>query len=75
MSSKDKFDTDSIGDTKRGPIVDTTTDVEDSIDGQDDVRVPQRRQIGLFSAVFIIFNRIIGTGCVGIRLKLVSVLN
>ena len=32
-------------------------------DGEDEGgRVPERRQIGLFSAVFIIFNRIIGTG-------------
>lgn len=30
----------------------------------DDERVPGRKQIGLFSAVFIIFNRIIGTGWV-----------
>ncbi|PPQ95601.1 hypothetical protein CVT26_008630 [Gymnopilus dilepis] len=61
-ATKDKFDTDSLTDAKRSTIVDTATDLEGSVDGQDDIRVPERRQIGLFSAVFIIFNRIIGTG-------------
>ena len=61
-ATKDKFDTDSLTDVKRSTIVDTATDLEGSVDGQDDIRVPERRQIGLFSAVFIIFNRIIGTG-------------
>ncbi|PPQ71257.1 hypothetical protein CVT24_009511 [Panaeolus cyanescens] len=36
--------------------------VSESIASNDDERVPERRQIGLVSAVFIIFNRIIGTG-------------
>ncbi|KAG5651622.1 hypothetical protein H0H81_008027, partial [Sphagnurus paluster] len=35
----------------------------------DEVRNPERRQIGLFSAVFIIFNRIIGTGNVNYALS------
>ncbi|KAF8887845.1 high affinity methionine permease [Gymnopilus junonius] len=60
-SSNDKSYTDSINDSKR-EVVDTAADLEDPIEAQDDVRVPERRQIGLFSAVFIIFNRIIGTG-------------
>ncbi|KAF9048972.1 high affinity methionine permease [Panaeolus papilionaceus] len=36
--------------------------ISESIVSDDDERVPERRQIGLVSAVFIIFNRIIGTG-------------
>ncbi|PPQ92637.1 hypothetical protein CVT25_007716 [Psilocybe cyanescens] len=39
-----------------------TQSVDDNIDFRDDDSIPERRQIGLFSAVFIIFNRIIGTG-------------
>lgn len=46
-------------DIKKG--LDHTADVEVEVD-VDEVRNPERRQIGLVSAVFIIFNRIIGTG-------------
>ncbi len=35
---------------------------QNAIADADAANVPNRRQIGLFSAVFIIFNRIIGTG-------------
>lgn len=37
---------------------------QNAIADADAANVPTRRQIGLFSAVFIIFNRIIGTGYV-----------
>ena len=46
------------------------TDEEHAIEAQrrfdeaDAANVPGRKQIGLVSAIFIIFNRIIGTGCV-----------
>ncbi|TFK24801.1 high affinity methionine permease [Coprinopsis marcescibilis] len=39
-----------------------TSDVDDEIKFVDNTDVPGRRQIGLFSSIFIIFNRIIGTG-------------
>lgn len=39
----------------------------------DEVRNPERRQIGLFSAVFIIFNRIIGTGYVLLISRIASI--
>ncbi|KIM37300.1 hypothetical protein M413DRAFT_448598 [Hebeloma cylindrosporum] len=48
-------------DVKKG-VVKVLDEVDDNIDFRDDDSVPERRQIGLFSAVFIIFNRIIGTG-------------
>ncbi|PPQ92638.1 hypothetical protein CVT25_007717 [Psilocybe cyanescens] len=40
----------------------STRSPDDSIDFRDDGSIPEHRQIGLFSAVFFIFNRIIGTG-------------
>jgi len=43
-------------------VVDVVVEADDNIDFRDDDSIPERRQIGLFSAVFIIFNRIIGTG-------------
>ena len=48
----------------------TNDDTERAIEAQirfdeaDAANVPGRKQIGLFSAIFIIFNRIIGTGYV-----------
>ena len=47
-------------------VVDVVVEADDNIDFRDDDGIPERRQIGLFSAVFIIFNRIIGTGWVGL---------
>lgn len=38
--------------------------IDVGITGDDDSNRPERRQIGLISAIFIIFNRIIGTGYV-----------
>jgi hypothetical protein len=51
-------------DKKVGSVQDVYEADDDNIDfrGDDDTQVPKRRQIGVFSAVFIIFNRIIGTG-------------
>jgi len=43
-------------------VVGVVVEAEDNIDFHDDDSIPERRQIGLFSAVSIIFNRIIGTG-------------
>ena len=43
-------------------VVDVVDDADDNIDFRDDDSIPEPRQIGLFSAVFIIFNRIISTG-------------
>ena len=42
--------------------VDVRSTDADSIKFVDESNVENRRQIGLFSAIFIIFNRIIGTG-------------
>ena len=47
-------------------VVDVVVEADDNIDFRDDDSIPEPRQIGLFSAVFIIFNRIIGTGWVGL---------
>ncbi|TFK34255.1 high affinity methionine permease [Crucibulum laeve] len=49
----------STGDMKKGEEGYAESDVVYSFEEEE---VPERRQIGLFSAVFIIFNRIIGTG-------------
>ena len=52
------------------PHSETNADTERAIEAQirfeeaDAANVPGRKQIGLFSAIFIIFNRIIGTGYV-----------
>ena len=37
-------------------VVDVVDDADDNIDFRDDDSIPEPRQIGLFSAVFIIFN-------------------
>ncbi len=44
----------------------STTDIQHEYDGQlqQDSTGTRKRHIGIFSAVFIIFNRIIGTGYV-----------
>ena len=44
-------------------VVDVVDEADDNIDFRDDDSIPEPRQIGLFSAVFIIFN---STGWVGI---------
>lgn len=62
MSSSDSHDAHGYPkDKKLRDSVDTAPHV-------DEVANPKRRQIGLFSAVFIIFNRIIGTGYVSTKL-------
>lgn len=44
--------------------VEVSSDDNINFHHEDVVPNHERRQIGIFSAVFIIFNRIIGTGCV-----------
>jgi len=46
-------------------VVGVVVEAEDNIDFHDDDSIPERRQIGLFSAVFIIFNRIIDSLVLG----------
>jgi hypothetical protein len=59
--SQDQDDKSSKKDDNHGVEVVALGDAE-SIKFVDNSPVENRRQIGLFSAIFIIFNRIIGTG-------------
>ena len=59
--SQDQDDKASKKDDGQGVEVVVLGDAE-SIKFVDNSQVENRRQIGLFSAIFIIFNRIIGTG-------------
>lgn len=61
MSSSDSHDAHGYPEDKK-----LRTSV-DSAANVDEVANPGRRQIGLFSAVFIVFNRIIGTGYVSTK--------
>ncbi|KAJ2926324.1 hypothetical protein H1R20_g10773, partial [Candolleomyces eurysporus] len=61
MSAQDHDDKSSKKDDSPGVEVVVLGDAE-SIKFVDNSQVENRRQIGLFSAIFIIFNRIIGTG-------------